>query len=115
MNAAGAGDRSIRLLLVEDQAAMEALLGRILVAVFAPFDTLAVLPLGMLTLMIGLCQRGMVLGWPVLLLAIGTVAGFLGLSFSSSVFGAAAEAWLGFALLSLSSEKTGTPTYEYQP
>ena len=101
---------------VDDQAAMEALLGRILGAVFAPFDTLAVLlPLGMLALMIGLCQRGMVLGWPVLLLAIGTVVGFLGLSFSGSVFGAVAEAWLGFALLSLRSEKTGTPTYEAQP
>jgi hypothetical protein len=40
---------------------------------------------------------------------------FFGLSFSSSVFEAVAEAWLGFVLLSLSSEKTGASTYESQP
>jgi len=101
---------------VDEQAAMEALLGRILSAVFAPFDTLVtLLPLGMLVIMVGLCQRGMALGSSVLLLAIGTVAGFIGLSFSGSVFKAVAEAWLGFALLSWSSEKTGTSTYESQP
>jgi hypothetical protein len=117
---AGTGAVTIGLVVeqmaqVDDQAVMEALLGRILSAVFAPFDALVnLLWLGMLVLMVGLCRRGVALGWPILLLAIGMVVDdFFGLSFSGSVFEAVAEAWLGFVLLSLSSEKTGASTYEF--
>lgn len=47
-----------------EQAAMEALLGPILVTVVAPFDTLVLFSLGMLALTIGPCQKGMALRWP---------------------------------------------------
>ncbi len=91
---------------VDNHAAMEALLGRMLSAVFAPFEALDVLlPLGILVLMVGLCRRGVALRWPVVLLAIGTVVSFFALPFPGFVFKVVAVAWLGFALLSLRSEK----------
>jgi hypothetical protein len=98
-----------------DHAAMEALLGWILSTVFTPFDALLILlPLGMLVLMVDLCRRGVALKWPVVLLAISTVVRFFALPFPGFVFRVVAVMWLGFVLLSLRSEKTGTSTYESQ-
>ena len=98
---------------VDDHAAMEALLGRIHSAVLALFNPLAVLLLvGILMLMVGLCRRGVALGWPVVLLAIGMVISFFALPFPGFVFRVVAVAWLGFALLSLRGEKTGISSYE---
>ncbi len=98
-----------------NQAAMEALSGRILSTVYAPFDALLVLlPLGMLVLMVDLCRRGVALKWPVVLLAISTVVRFFALPFPGFILRVVAVMWLGFALLSLRSEKTGTSTYESQ-
>ena len=100
---------------VDDHAAMEALLGRILSAVLALFNPLAVLlSVGILMLMVGLCRRGVALGWPVVLLAIGTVVSFFALPFPGFVFRVVAVAWLGFALLSLRSKKISTSAYESQ-
>ena len=90
---------------VDDQVAMEALLGRMLSAVFAPFEALVVLlPLGILVLMVGLCRRGVALRWPVVLLTISMAVSFFALPFPGFVFEVVAVAWLGFALLSLSEK-----------
>ena len=85
---------------MNDPAAMEPLLYRI-VAVWAPFHTLIVLLwLGMLVLTTGLYQRGAAPGWSIVLLVIGTVLRFLPLpSFFSLFLSMVAIALLGFALL----------------
>jgi hypothetical protein len=85
---------------MDDYTAMEALLYR-MASVYAPFDTLVVfLWIGMLVLMTGLYRKGVVPWWPLVLLVIGTVLGFLPLASSvSRFFGMVGLAWLGFFLL----------------